>query len=107
MKADENIILERTDGNTDPFLVHLQLQTDSGLVNVPDAATVKMSVSDSDGDIEIAGAAQGGDSGIFAFPVNQLDAGAHTRKFDIDVDSGGVYATYGRGKIKTHAKIGT
>lgn len=108
MKAAEGLILERTDGDTDPMLVYLARQTDTqGIVNVGDAATVIMSVRQDSGDTDIPGAAEGGGTGRFAFPVSAIDAGKRTDKFDIKVTEAGVGdAHYARGKIVTKENIG-
>lgn len=108
MKPATGIILHRTDGDNDPLVLHLQKQTDTGgIVNAPDGATVVMSVRQDSGDTDITGAAEGGGSGRFAFPVATLDAGKRTDKFDVHVIDGGVKQHYvGDSKIKTRENIG-
>lgn len=107
MKAADNIVLERTDGNTDPLLVRLQRQIDDteALVNVSDAAVVTMDVECPTGNFSITGTANGDTSGIFSFAVASFPAGNHVMRFDIDVTESGSSATYARGEVYTHEKI--
>ena len=105
MKAAENVLLYRTDGNTDDLRVKLTALTDSGEVAVDDAATVTMEVKTTPTVTTIPGVSEGG--GIFSFATTGLPPGAGKLKYDIDVTESGVKATYARGTIVTAAKIGT
>ena len=107
MKAAENLVIDRTDGNTDPMIVRLRRQTDdSGIVDVGDSAAVRMDVDEPGGNLPIDGTAKGGGQGYFLFPSLTLEPGRHTRKIGVNVAESGVDVTYGRGKIVTAEKRG-
>lgn len=107
MKPQRNVIIERTDGNTDPLLIRLRRNVSDvdSPVNVGDSATVSMDIDGPSGTVTIAGVANGNSSGIFAFAVATIPAGQHVLKFDIDVTENSNVATYGAGKIYSHAKV--
>ena len=106
MKAQEGLLLYRTDGNTDPLLVVLRAETaDDTYTLVPDSATVEMDLKIAAGNVEITATARGDNSGTFLFPVASIPAGKSKIDFDIDVTTVAGKATYARGKIITAAKI--
>jgi len=103
MKAAEDLVLNRTVGDTDPFLMQLSTLIDGGTEYVPDAATVEMHIADS---VTIAGTANGTSDGRFSFATTTISAlAAGTYSFEVQVSEGGVIYTHSRGTIINIAQI--
>jgi hypothetical protein len=97
MKAATGITIFRTAGDQDPVLVHLVKTTDAGDVVAGNAAVTTLRVRDGATLISIAGAAQGGGSGIFAFSPATLPATAGRRMYTVEVTEGGIMVVWARG----------
>jgi len=75
MKAAENIPLERTVGDTDPFLLRVTIRTDQNPEGeaVSDDATVTMRLGLSPV-VELEGTARGDSQGYFSFDTSPIEA---------------------------------
>jgi hypothetical protein len=108
MKPHDNLLLHRTVGDTDPFLLQLLKRTDAEPTGepVPDTAVVAMHVHNGTNVITLEGTAFGSEDGKFSFPTTDIaEVKAARLNYEIEVSDDGVEYTIANGMIQQRNQI--
>lgn len=108
MKPQTNVIIYRTQNDTDVLSFVLKVRTDDGIENVSDDDEVSLHVETSDGIIEITGTPKGDASGTFYFNPATIKQFAETMRFELQVtrDSDGIIYTAATGTLVSTEELG-
>lgn len=103
MKPQQNVMIYRTQNDTDAMAVILSVTNDAGTAFVADADEVVMHVRTTDGIVTITGTAKGDDSGTFYFAATTIKEYIGAMRFELQVtqDSDGVIFTAATGTISS------
>lgn len=107
MKPKTDVIVYRTQNDTDLMSFVLQVKNDAGTEFVADADAVAMYVDTPDDVVTIAGVAKGDDSGTFTFDPADIKEHYGNMPFEIEVtcDADGTIYTVARGTIRAYREI--